>query len=732
MTMSNEDPADTEKASSNGGASRGSLSSAGKGTNGVSNGNGQRSSNAATPPNEIDNSNINVSVNSISPTSIRLQNNDNCNQTSSSRKEQSSSSPPPRHSPSSARNNANNTTNPSAAAAASPNFQTITITTQDILSSSSSASIVSIVDPWVPRIQNDDEYLHRGLDFSPKGFNNGGSIHGNSNNNGNGQQQQEETYQEEKGGNNNSNIISPVVGDIGAIRLSEALTHNTRLLYLNLSRNDIGNEGGIALAQCLYAPIKTSRLGRASSIDGNNSSSDYNNNNKNNLSSNNISNNNQGEEEVLFRSKTVLRVLNLSHNSISSLSTILQFAQALRYNKSLKELKLNSNNISLEGMVILLSQGLVYNKKLIRLSLVDNMMPGDEDEEVVLSRKEIDGIVDNLVRILCRGCEESGTALEVLEMHNTRRSSSINNNKNNVSSSNHKSNTKSKGNHTLDRDNFHTLSNNNIRRLQCSMYGILLGTEVDSTTASFSEGEKIKNHRFRRLTLPLSTDNSWKDEDDANNREDGTDNNNERSNHHERSTIEQHKRYTRTNIVPRKQQDQHHALRRIFAFNNHYRPILQLHDILNSPLAQAERSLRVPIKLPYYLQRDVHTGALIGLLPSSAASLSNGMVPQSSLSTAEQQTQQQATTSSSNSATPSSSSATSSSKNVGIEYKLMPQVLEFACSECTLGSIWNVIRYRPDICCCCCVGSNNNVMTMVECAPCGSLLRGGDGGCCVS
>ena len=46
-----------------------------------------------------------------------------------------------------------------------PNVHTVTITAEDVTSSS---SVISIVDPWVPRIRNNDEYLQRGLDFSPK------------------------------------------------------------------------------------------------------------------------------------------------------------------------------------------------------------------------------------------------------------------------------------------------------------------------------------------------------------------------------------------------------------------------------------------------------------------------------------------------------------------------------------------------------------------------------------
>ncbi|KAL7539607.1 hypothetical protein ACHAXR_010224 [Thalassiosira sp. AJA248-18] len=499
-----------------------------------------------------------------------------------------------------------------------PHVQTITITADDI----ASAFVSSIVDPWVPRIRNDDEYLHRGLDFSPKSINSSsGSMLSN---------EKEDVDEEEQSpadgssnnvdsedGNSCNNVqsktesndnnqklnqdIDLLVGDIGATRLSEALVHNTRLLYLNLSRSNIGIDGGVALAKCLYSRITTSTTKSSSS-------------------------------SPLFKSKTVIRVLNLSHNQISN-EGAMEFAQTLRYNKSLKELKLSNNGISLAGILALL-EGLELNKKLIRLGLNDNI------KNLTCSGEEVAGVVQSVGRVLRKGCKDR-TALEVLEMHHT--------------------------NNGMTRDNFDGLSNDDVLCLRCAMYGI-------DAPCHRKIGNKIlllKNHRFRKLTLPPTG---------------GGDHNGD----------------GRGNNPMNKNDPSIQQLRQIFQFNNFYRPILQLHDILKSPLAQAEASLSVSIKLPHHLQRDANSGALIGLLPPS---FNINKQPPSSVLPQSPQT-----------LLPSS---------VGMEYKLMPKVLSFVFSQCSLDTCWNVIRYRPDIFCCSRPG------VVVECAPC-AFMRGGGDGCCIS
>src|SRR5210317_2077601 len=77
----------------------------------------------------------------------------------------------------------------------------------------------SIVDPWVPRIANNDEYLQLGLDFSI-------SVEKTNEN---------DVVEEEE---SEVTTMSPfVVGDRGAKRLASALFCNNLLLYLNLSNN---------------------------------------------------------------------------------------------------------------------------------------------------------------------------------------------------------------------------------------------------------------------------------------------------------------------------------------------------------------------------------------------------------------------------------------------------------------------------------------------------------------
>lgn len=217
------------------------------------------------------------------------------------------------------------------------------------------------------------------------------------------------------------------------------------------------------------------------------------------------------------------------------------------------------------------------------------------------------------------------------------------------------------------RDNFDGLSKEEAWSLKCSIYYGFDAKDSLMDAICLSNVEKMTNHRFRTLTLPGGGDGN-------DNGGDGHRNNN--------------KRFV-------------NQLRRMLQFNTFYRPILQLHDILNSPLAQTEAALSVQIKLPHQFQRDVYSGALIALLPSSFP-----------------------TTQSNKRAPPSSSSS-----SVGMEYTLMPKVLAFACSECTLDTLWNVIRYRPDVFCC--VGAGR---TVVECAPCSAFMRGGrwGDGCCIS
>mmetsp|Transcript_37196 Transcript_37196/g.68895 ORF Transcript_37196/g.68895 Transcript_37196/m.68895 type:complete len:666 (+) Transcript_37196:61-2058(+) len=535
------------------------------------------------------------------------------------------------------------------------NIQTITIGIEDVAS-----SIVSIVDPWVPRIRNNDEYLKRGLDLSPKSIptilNKDDNDANDAGDNDYGQEGQNEIRQREQNYYESAKLSS-LVGNVGATRLAYALSYNTRLLTLNLSRNDIGTEGGVALAKSLYG------------VTNHSSSSSNNNNNPNNSNSSDA-----------FRSKTALRVINLSHNLIGN-DGAMAFSQALRHNTSLTELNLSDNEIGFEGMLTLM-EGLKKNITLKRLGLVDNIRRN-------LSRGEMAGFSYSVGRVLLKGVLQE-SALEVLEMHGSDNSgrtaardhfesalefSEVRNDGRNVDDTHG-------GSHA--RDNFDRLSEEDARHLERSIYGM----EAASERTSYSSARiRLKHHRMRTLTLPgIVGDDIYEDDETE-------------------------------RIV--------HRLRRILRFNAYYRPVLRRHDVLDSPLAKAEAALNVPIKLPHRLRRDYDddddnggSGALIALLPSSFSDVRSSHHAASGVANGND-----------GDARGSSLSRPSSSK--GVEYRMMPRVLSFAGKECTLDVVWNLVRYRPDVFCC-----TGGGMVVVGCAPCRIVLRGGrsgnGGGCCIS
>jgi hypothetical protein len=204
---------------------------------------------------------------------------------------------------------------------------------------------VSIVDPWVPRIANNDEYLHLGLDFSVGTRSSGGSADA-----------QDDAIKD--------TTISPFVGDIGAKRLGGALSNNNLLLYLNLSKNRIGVEGGIALAHALYS--------------GN-------------------------------QSRTALQRLNLSSNCISD-DGATAFKDALIYNQTLEELNISENGIGINGVVALL-EGLQHNDAIKIMRLCNNLHS--------IVGTEMDRLVKNAGDVLKKNSSDlNGGRLEVLEMGN--------------------------------------------------------------------------------------------------------------------------------------------------------------------------------------------------------------------------------------------------------------------------------------------------------------------------
>ncbi len=146
-----------------------------------------------------------------------------------------------------------------------------------------------------------------------------------------------------------------------------------------------------------------------------------------------------------------------------------------------------------------------------------------------------------------------------------------------------------------------------------------------------------------------------------------------------KSTKLQNHRFRRLTLPPYQQEiaskknckkedktNQSEFLRRILLFNEFYHPIMQLHGILNASALAREQKV-FPLTLPYHLHRDEKSGAMIALLPSdcNVSSFSIGDVPPSHPS--------------------------------GIELKVMPRLLFFTLKECKLETLWNILRYRPDV-----------------------------------
>ncbi len=332
----------------------------------------------------------------------------------------------------------------------------ITITAESL---SQTQQIISIVDPWVPRIAHNDDYLQLGLDFS----------HDNVDT-------KDDALKE--------TMISPFVGDIGAARLGSALSNNNLLLYLNISNNRIGIQGGIELARALY--------------NGN-------------------------------KSRTALRRLNLSSNFISEASA---FKDALIYNDTLEELNISDNGMGINGVVSLL-EGLRHNKAIKIMKLCSNLQSLDDTE--------MERLIKNISNILKKNSADlNGGRLEVLEMGDGTK--------------------------------------NDIFDNGVGVSGVHSNTLVHAM--SCFDAENIKrgvNHRFRRLTLPVSEVNGH------------------------------------TNKLPR-----------LLGFNSFYHPIIELYDIIETNHNE-NGSIVSPTAIPIHLQRDAESGALIGLLPSTSSGQSGGI-----------------------------------------------------------------------------------------------------------
>jgi len=246
-------------------------------------------------------------------------------------------------------------------------IQKVVISAKDAASSSTNANVV---DPWVPRVRHDDEYLEQGLDFSRPLSASHDFIDSES----------------VEDGNDGYNAITPVVsrnvlavGDVGAVRLAKALSFNTNLLHLNLAGNEIGAEGALAIAKSLFSPAASSTSKREK-----------------------------------YQSNTALKSLNLSNNLVSDEGAN-AFAKALRHNASLAVLNLSRNRINTTGVVGLLEQGLMNNQTLKCLKLEGNL---GQNKDGIDFNAEMKQILKSLGKVLISGCKlQGGCALEVMELH---------------------------------------------------------------------------------------------------------------------------------------------------------------------------------------------------------------------------------------------------------------------------------------------------------------------------
>lgn len=191
-------------------------------------------------------------------------------------------------------------------------MQTITIDSNYLAINSQQSSTI---DPWLPRIQNNDEYLELGLTFAPPSTNDNGDAAGDE--------------------------FRPL-SDLGAVRLADALRSNTRLLALNLSGNNIGDVGAEALAKALYGPTDSvvfddyESRSALQSLD---------------LSRNNIGDGGAYALAEALQHNTSLKSLDLSFNEIS-FRGVVKLLQRLDGNLTLERLNLAGNleNISRENM----------------------------------------------------------------------------------------------------------------------------------------------------------------------------------------------------------------------------------------------------------------------------------------------------------------------------------------------------------------------------------------------
>ena len=150
------------------------------------------------------------------------------------------------------------------------------------------------------------------------------------------------------------NLSGNRIGDEGACELAKMLQANTALKELNLSRNGIGDEGACELAKMLQANTALKELG---------------------LSGNEIGDEGACALAKMLQANTALKELNLSGNGIGGEGAC-ELAKMLQANTALKELNLSWNGIGDEGACEL-AKMLQANTALKELNLSLNRIGDD-------------------------------------------------------------------------------------------------------------------------------------------------------------------------------------------------------------------------------------------------------------------------------------------------------------------------------------------------------------------
>ncbi|KAF9112767.1 hypothetical protein BGX27_002853 [Mortierella sp. AM989] len=168
-----------------------------------------------------------------------------------------------------------------------------------------------------------------------------------------------------------------LIGDGGALALSEALKTNTTLTTLDLTNNIIGKEGGLALAEALKTNITLITLDLTNNLvrrEGDLTLSEALKVNRT-FTTLDLSRNSIGKEGALalaevLKTNTTLITLDLRFNSIGK-EGALSLSQALKSNITLSTLNLRNNSIGKEG-ALALSEALRTNITLTTLNLWNN------------------------------------------------------------------------------------------------------------------------------------------------------------------------------------------------------------------------------------------------------------------------------------------------------------------------------------------------------------------------